>query len=485
MNDKTAFSRTKTSGLLKPVLLWGILVFLLLPQLVSGGTSGTATITGNVIHPPVALFAANITTGYAPLPVKFTDLSTGTPVAWNWDFGDGTNSSDQHPTHIYTTPGTWTVTLNITDLIGISSAVVKTGAITTRAVTTPPGTPGNDIPVSFGDNGGSPDRFMQVAGNLPGYLLAPAMPPGFIPANPAGPPAGTPSTPSGALPSSQMSPGQVPEARRTAGNLLPPALLLLGMAGVIAALVITGIAPAIIFTRRGAPVVYLRSAGNFVILAKSGIGTTGASRIRGNIGVSPASGMAITGFGETMELTNRFSTSDQVTGKIYAAGYSAPAPAAMTEAVRDMETAYADAASQAPDVSDLGAGTIGGRTLSPGIYAWSSGVLLPIGTVLTLDAKGDQGAVWIFRIAGDLSMESGSQVFLVNGAKAENIFWQVAGPRGVTMGSDAHAEGSMLALNAISMGRGASLEGRALAQTTVTLDANTLSAPGTGALPKS
>ena len=251
MNKKTVFPWIRKGSFPKHVLLMGMLAFLIIPLAVSGGTTGTAAITGNVIQPPVALFAANITTGYVPLPVRFTDLSTGTPVAWNWDFGDGTNSSDQNPTHIYTTPGTWSVTLNITDLIGISSTVVKTHAVTTlqvpaRAIS------GSSVPVNTGNNinGGSADRYVQVTNNLlSGFRLAPTIAPEATQTSATAPRANIPNTPSGAPLPGQMAPGQTPAAPGTSGDVFLTGLFLLGIAGVISAFALAGIAAATIFRR--------------------------------------------------------------------------------------------------------------------------------------------------------------------------------------------------------------------------------------------
>ena len=104
----------------------------------------------------------------------------------------------------------------------------------------------------------------------------------------------------------------------------------------------------------------------------------------------------------------------------------------------------------------------------------------PMERLLRWTKKGNEAAFWIFQAAEDLTLESSSRIVLINNAEAKNIFWQIAGPAGAIIGPDAHAEGSILALNAITMDRGASLEGRALAQT-VTLTANTITAPEPGA----
>jgi len=92
-----------------------------------------------------------------------------------------------------------------------------------------------------------------------------------------------------------------------------------------------------------APVV-LGTAGNFVVLAKSGISTTGTTHVTGDIGVSPIVATGMTGFGLTMDSSNTFATSALVTGKAYAADYTPPTPANMSTAVSDMETAYTAAA---------------------------------------------------------------------------------------------------------------------------------------------
>ncbi len=237
-------------------------------------------------------------------------------------------------------------------------------------------------------------------------------------------------------------------------------------------------AAAIIPGVHGASAVDLGSAGNFVSLTKSGISTTGTTTITGDIGTSPIAASAITGFGLSKDPSTQFSTSSLVTGRAYAADYTAPTPALLTTAVSNMESAYTSAAGQVPpSATELYAGNLGGRTLAPGVYKWSTGVLVPASTVLTLDAQGNGGAFWVFQVAGDFTMNSASQVALINGARAENVYWQIAGPSGAIIGSGAHAEGIILTQKAITLNSGASLHGRALAQTAVTLIANTVTAP--------
>lgn len=72
-------------------------------------------VTGN---PPVAAFTATPTSGYALLTVGFTDLSTNNPTSWQWDFGDGDISTEQHPVHVYATAGKYSVQLTVTNSSG-------------------------------------------------------------------------------------------------------------------------------------------------------------------------------------------------------------------------------------------------------------------------------------------------------------------------------------------------------------------------------
>jgi len=220
--------------------------------------------------------------------------------------------------------------------------------------------------------------------------------------------------------------------------------------------------------------VNLGTASSFVILTKTGITNVPTSAITGNLGTSPIAATAITGFSLILDGTKTFSRSSQVTGKIFAADYASPTPANLTVAVGDMQTAYTDAAGRTiPDFTELYAGNITGQTLVPGLYKWSTGVL----DTGTATLAGPSNAVWIFQIAGDLTMGSGAQIVLSGGAQAKNIFWQVGGGTSVDIGTTAHVEGNILAAKAIHLGTGASLNGRALAQTAVTLQKNMIVIP--------
>lgn len=217
--------------------------------------------------------------------------------------------------------------------------------------------------------------------------------------------------------------------------------------------------------------VNLGTAGSFVILAKTGISTVPASTITGDLGVSPAAATYITGFSLIADATNVFSTSAEVTGKVYAANYASPTPANLTTAIGDMQTAFTNAAGRPAGVTNLGAGNIGGKTLAPGVYKWGTGLLVP--TDITLD--GSATDVWILQIAQGLTLSSGAHVALTGGAVPANVFWQVSGA--VTLGTTAHIEGVVLGQTMIALMTGSSIHGRLLAQTAVTLEGSTIVEP--------
>jgi hypothetical protein len=219
----------------------------------------------------------------------------------------------------------------------------------------------------------------------------------------------------------------------------------------------------------------LGTAGDFAILAKTGISKTGTAgtMITGDIGVSPEALSAITGFSVTLEGT--YATSAYVTGNIYAADMTAPTPDNMTTTVSDMETAYTDAAGRTlPDFTELGAGNVSGMTLEPGLYKWGTNVLI---TNAGVTISGSATDVWIFQIEGDLIVDNAAIVTLAGDALPENIFWQVAGGTGVAIGTTAQFKGVVLAQKAITVNTGARVNGRLLAQSAVTLDSNAITEP--------
>ena len=211
--------------------------------------------------------------------------------------------------------------------------------------------------------------------------------------------------------------------------------------------------------------VNLGVAGNFAILSKTGITSVYKSTITGDIGTSPITGAAMV------------INCGEVTGNVFSVDAAGPAckttsATMLTAAIGDMQTAYTDAAGRInPDFLNLGAGTIGGKTLTPGLYKWTSSVNIPTDIAIA----GGPNDVWIFQVAGTLDMSSAVNVTLRGGAQAKNIYWQVAGA--VTFGTTSHFEGNILGQTGINLKTGASINGRLLAQTAATLQMNTVTQP--------
>ncbi len=195
--------------------------------------------------------------------------------------------------------------------------------------------------------------------------------------------------------------------------------------------------------------VSLGAAGRFVILTEAGITDVPTSAVTGNVGTSP-----ITGAADLLTCT-------EVTGTIYPVDAAGPSPCSvvdptlLTMALLAMGRAYTNAAGRTkPDFINLGAGNIGGLTLSPGLYKWDTSVRIP--TDVTISGASDD--VWIFQIAGNLKLSTGIAVQLSGGAQAKNIFWQIAGL--TTLGMTSHLEGIVLSKTLIAMRTGASIHGR-------------------------
>ncbi|MFH1089129.1 MAG: ice-binding family protein [Candidatus Uhrbacteria bacterium] len=198
------------------------------------------------------------------------------------------------------------------------------------------------------------------------------------------------------------------------------------------------------------------TANSFAVLAGSGITNTGSTTINGDVGSAPTPTQS--GFGSvTLNGTNHFD--DSVT----------------QDAQIDLTAAYIDAAGRGP--TSLIAADLGGQTLHPGIYKDNGApASLSISGTLTLDGDGDANAVFIFQSASTLTTASVSVVELINGAKAENIFWQVGSS--ATLGANSTFKGNLIVLTSITIVTGANVEGRVLAQNgAVTLDSNIIAIP--------
>jgi hypothetical protein len=139
-----------------------------------------------------------------------------------------------------------------------------------------------------------------------------------------------------------------------------------------------------------------------------------------------------------------------------------------------MEIAYTDAAgrTEPAPITELGAGNITTMDLAPGLYKWGTGLAIDAAGVILTGGAND---VWIFQIAQDLTVANGAIVTLSGNAQAKNIFWQVAGQ--ATLGTTSAFKGIILSKTLIDLQTGAVMNGRALAQTAVTLDASTVTQP--------
>jgi Ice-binding-like/Bacterial Ig-like domain (group 3) len=198
----------------------------------------------------------------------------------------------------------------------------------------------------------------------------------------------------------------------------------------------------------------LGTAANYGVLAASTVTNTGPTTINGDLGLSP--GTAITGF-----------PPGQVNGTINAAN------AAALQAQNDLTAAY-NAAAASPVTATIPV-ELGGTTVTPGVYASPAGTFGITGT-LTLDAQGDPNAVFIFKAASTLITASASNVVLVNGAQAANVFWVVGSS--ATLGTYSIIQGNIMAQASITVTTGATVDGRALARTAaVTLDSDTITVP--------
>ena len=207
-------------------------------------------------------------------------------------------------------------------------------------------------------------------------------------------------------------------------------------------------------------------AGDFAILSKTGVTDVYKSSVVGDVGSSPITGAAV------------LVSCAEVVGTIYTVDAAGPLPCRVTNATRlgiavlDMQAAYTDLAGRVnPDFLNLGAGNIGGKTLTPGLYKWTSAVIIPADITIL----GGPDDVFIFQFDQTLIVSSAVRITLEGGVQAKNIYWQTAGA--VTLGTTSHFEGIIVGKTSISMLTGATITGRMLAQTAVTLQTNAVTQP--------
>jgi hypothetical protein len=202
---------------------------------------------------------------------------------------------------------------------------------------------------------------------------------------------------------------------------------------------------------RAATAINLGTAANFAVLGGSAITNTGTSVINGDMGLSP--GTAVTGFPP-----GTLNGASNVTNAL------------AVQAKTDLVSAYDNAAGQTP-VSTVPT-ELGGTIKTAGTYDSAAGTFGITGT-LTLDAQGNPNAVFVFKTASTLITAGGSNVVLINGAQACNVFWQVGSS--ATLGTNSNFKGNILALTSVTLTTGANVEGRVLARNgAVTLDTNNI-----------
>jgi hypothetical protein len=202
--------------------------------------------------------------------------------------------------------------------------------------------------------------------------------------------------------------------------------------------------------------VNLNSAAAYAVLAYSGVTNSGKSTLCGSLGLAPLSSVG----GGISLICGGVQNVDNTAANL---------------AKGDLSTAYTDAAGRTGGSLIPGGGDIGGLTLYPGLYT-DGGDLSISSADLTLDAKGDSNAVFIFQVAGILNATSGRKVLLTNGTTTANVFWQVAGY--CSLGTTVSFAGTIMAYTSVTLNTGAVLNGRALAENgNVTLLANTITDP--------
>jgi Ice-binding-like/Bacterial Ig-like domain/Collagen triple helix repeat (20 copies) len=199
--------------------------------------------------------------------------------------------------------------------------------------------------------------------------------------------------------------------------------------------------------------VNLGQAASYAVISGASVANLGDSIVRGDIGapVMPS------GFGPGVL------TGSMQIGSADAAAYS------------DMLTAYTNVQSLTGGVAFP---TLPAAALTPGLYTSAAALAVPALGTVTLDGGGDPNAVFVIQVNGALSLGAGAHVILTGDVQASNVFWQVNGA--FSVGANAQFAGTVLASTTGTIGAGAVVNGRVLAETAVTTDDNDFySAPPT------
>jgi len=200
----------------------------------------------------------------------------------------------------------------------------------------------------------------------------------------------------------------------------------------------------------------LGRAASFAVLGGSTVTSTGATAITGDLGVS-SPGVSVTGFPPGTMTRGAQYVGDPVANQAQA----------------DAQSAYAVLAGQACSTPLTGQ-DLGGKTLAPGVYCFTSSAQLTGQLVLDGRGKKDKG-VWVFQIASTLTTATNASVVMRKGGRAGNVFWQVGSA--ATLGTGTAFAGNILAYSSITMNTAANLSGRALAREAVTMDSNNMRLP--------
>ncbi len=213
----------------------------------------------------------------------------------------------------------------------------------------------------------------------------------------------------------------------------------------------------------------LLTADNYEVLATTTVTSSlvPASVITGDVGVRNVS-TSLVNLGIVIGVPADHWTSTQVAGKLFSTDLGVAENVALAAANADMVAAYTNAAARLkPTKTDLNSGVmgnIGTLTIPPGLYKFTTAVVIPVAGVTLSGSATD---IWIFQVNGALTTSALSNVTLTGGALAANIFWQVGGA--TTLGATSVFNGIVLSSGAVTVSDGATVHGKLLGETAVTM----------------